>query len=68
MVTLGLLFAAAFFYTFTLIGSFKIWFVVLRFQKWFGVDVSDFQIELCRKHFGKSLAWQLFGLLFPKIG
>jgi hypothetical protein len=35
-------------------GTFKIWFVaaISRFQKWFDVDDSDFQIELCGQYFG----------------
>jgi hypothetical protein len=39
-------------------GSFKTWFVtgILRFQKWFGVEVLGFQIELCCRYCG------LFGL------
>jgi hypothetical protein len=32
----------------------KAWFVVgiLRFQKWFDLDISDFQLELCYRFFG----------------
>jgi hypothetical protein len=40
---------------------------ILRFQKWFDVDVLDFKIELCCRHFG-LFAWRLFGLLFKKFG
>jgi hypothetical protein len=41
---------------------------ILRFQKWFDVDVLDFQIELCCRYFGLVLTWQLFGLFFQKFG
>ncbi len=34
---------------------------ILRFLKWFDVDVLGFQIEIC---FGLFLALRLFGLLF----
>ncbi len=47
---LGYLLLKQLFDIFTKISSFKIWFVVgiLRFQKWFVVDVSDFKIgHLC---------------------
>ncbi len=42
------------YYIFTLISSFKIWFVVaiLSFWKWFDVDDLGFQIELCCGYFG----------------
>jgi hypothetical protein len=42
------------YYIFTLISSFKTWFIVriLRFLMGFDVDVLDFQIELCCRYFG----------------
>jgi hypothetical protein len=46
-------------------SSFKTWFVIgiLRFQKWFDVDVLGFQNELLA-----FFTWNLFGLLFEKLG
>jgi hypothetical protein len=46
------------------------WFVagILRFQKWFDVDVLGFQIELCCRYFGLFLTGRLFGLFFEKFG
>jgi hypothetical protein len=41
---------------------------ILRFQKWFDVDVLDFQIALCFRYFGLVLTWQLFVLFFQKFG
>jgi hypothetical protein len=56
-----------FFYIFTLIISSKLWYVVgiLMFQKWFDVDVLDFQIELLSRYFKIVLAifsnnWVIF--------
>ncbi len=38
---------------------------VLRFLKWFDVDVQDFQIEFwCSRFFG--FFWSMFGLLYKK--
>jgi hypothetical protein len=39
---------------------------ILRFQKWFVLDVLGFQIELCCRYFGLFLTWQRFGLFFEK--
>jgi hypothetical protein len=52
------------------IGTFKTWFLVgtLRFQKWFDVDILDFQIVLCYFYLGIFLVYRLFGLLFEKLG
>jgi hypothetical protein len=38
----------------TKINSFKTWSVVsiLRFQRWFDVDVLGFQIQICYRYFG----------------
>jgi hypothetical protein len=33
---------------------------ILKFQKWFGVYVLDFQIPLCCRYFGLFMAWQHF--------
>jgi hypothetical protein len=42
------------YYIFTEAGKFKTWFAegILRFQKWFNVDILDFQLELSSKYFG----------------
>jgi hypothetical protein len=42
------------YYNLTYISCLKTWFVVsiLRFQKWFDVDVLGFQVELCCRYFG----------------
>ncbi len=58
------------YYIFTWISSFITWFVVgiLRFQKWFDVDVLGCQIELSCRFFWPFLIWQLFGLFFEKFG
>ncbi len=42
--------------------------LLLRFQKWFAVDVLGYQIELCCRYFWPFLTWQLFGLFFEKFG
>ncbi len=39
---------------------------ILRFQKWFDVDILGFQIEHCCRL--EILDWRLFGLLFEKLG
>jgi hypothetical protein len=43
-----------FFYIFTILSTFKAWFVVgiLRVRKWFDVDVLGFQIEFRCRYFG----------------
>ncbi len=53
-----------------MLSSFKVWFDVgiLRFQKWFVVDVLGFQIELCHRYFDLFWLGQLFGLFFEKNG
>jgi hypothetical protein len=42
------------YYIFTYLGTLKTWFVVgiLRFEKWFDLDIFDFQFELCYRYFG----------------
>ncbi len=40
--------------------------LLLRFQRWFVVDVLGFQIELCCRYFWPFLTWQLFGLFLKK--
>jgi hypothetical protein len=35
---------------------------IVRFLKWFGVDIFDFQFELSYGYFG------IFGLFFEKLG
>ncbi len=47
-------FLKQFFYIFMLIRRFRAWFVVgiLSFEKCFGVDVLDFQIEVFSRYFG----------------
>jgi hypothetical protein len=54
MMSFGLLFVEAKLFYFHLNKLFKPWFVVgiLRFQKWFDVDVLGIQVELCCRHFG----------------
>jgi hypothetical protein len=51
---LGYFWLKQIYYIFTKIGDFKTWLVVaiLRFQKWFDVDVLEFQIELWCTFFG----------------
>jgi hypothetical protein len=46
-------------------GATKTWFVVgiLRFQKWFDVDILGFQIELCCRFFG-LFVWETFWAIF----
>jgi hypothetical protein len=42
---------------------------ILRFQKWFDVDVLGFQQEVCLLQiFYPFLTWQLFWLFFEKCG
>ncbi len=70
MVTFWVTFCLGKFITFWLeVSSFNTWFVVgiLRFQKWFDVDVFGYQNELCCRYFGLFLAWRLLGLLFEKF-
>ncbi len=47
------------------ISSWKL--VRFRFQKWFGVDVLDFQIELWYRYFGIFWLGNCFGHFFAKI-
>jgi hypothetical protein len=56
-------------YIFTQIGTLKMWFVtgILMLQKWFDVDVSDFQILSFDVDIRYLLAWRLFGYFFEKI-
>ena len=65
----GLLFAEANLLHFHL-NIFKTLFVVgiLRFQKWFGVDVLGFQIELCCRYFGLFWLGNSLGYFFGKLG
>jgi hypothetical protein len=52
----------------TRLGDFSPIGLLIRFQKWFVVDVLGFQIELCCRYFGLFLTWQLFGQFFEKNG
>ncbi len=49
-------------------GDFSPIVLLLRFRKWFAVDVLGFQIELCCRYFWPFLNWQLFGLFFETYG
>jgi hypothetical protein len=51
-------------------SSFKPWFVlvILRFQKWFEVDVFGFQIEHWCRYFGIFDRATVFGYFFQKFG
>jgi hypothetical protein len=51
----------------TRLGDFSSIGLLLRFQKWFVVDVSGFQIERCCRYFGLFLTLQLFGLFLKKL-
>ncbi len=52
---LGFFLPKQMFYIFTKINSLKVGFIagILKFQKWFYLDVLDFQIELWCRYFGK---------------
>jgi hypothetical protein len=41
---------------------------VLRFQKQFDVDISDFQFELCYRYFGIFRFRDFLDQLFEKLG
>ncbi len=49
--------------------SFKAWFVVgiLRVQKWFDLDVSDFEIELWYCFFGNFWLGKYFGNFYQNL-
>ncbi len=53
-------------------GTLKTWFVVgiFRFQKWFDVDILDFQFELCYRYlafFDYETFLATFGQFFAKL-
>jgi hypothetical protein len=52
----------------TRLGDFLLIGLVLRFQKWFVVNVLVFQIDLYCRYYWPFLSWQLFGLFLEKIG
>ncbi len=58
-------------YIFTVISSFKAWFVaaILRVIKWFNVDVLEFQIQPCCRYFDFfGLTTNYFGHFFLNLG
>jgi hypothetical protein len=59
-----------FFYFLTYISSFKKGLVagIFRIEKWFYLDVLDFQIELLRDIFGNFRLGNCFGYFLPKFG